>query len=150
MADLITYTDKEQGQSNAAPVVQQFQFGDANEIKTVVNANAALFDALLEQAMTTTLVEGAISIGSYTFPTTVGRKFLLTITANTTFTMPTLANSTNIVFSANVTGDFTITLADTTALGDDYDGTITNRIVFECTKTGLGVQTNIASIENIA
>jgi len=40
MANRITYTDKQQGQVNTNPVEKKFTFGDANEIKTVVNSNA--------------------------------------------------------------------------------------------------------------
>lgn len=36
----ITYTDKEQGQVNPLPEIQKMTFGDANEIKNVVNNNA--------------------------------------------------------------------------------------------------------------
>lgn len=36
----ITFTDKEQGQVNLLPIVQQCRYLDINEIKTVVNNNA--------------------------------------------------------------------------------------------------------------
>jgi len=45
MANKITYTDKQQGQVNTNPVEKKFTFGDANEIKTVVNSNADDIDA---------------------------------------------------------------------------------------------------------
>lgn len=45
-AEKITYTDKEQGQSNPAPSVQKLEFGDANEIKSAVNSNADLLGGL--------------------------------------------------------------------------------------------------------
>ena len=41
MATLITYTDKEQGKVSTLPVTKKYRFEDANEVKTVVNNNAA-------------------------------------------------------------------------------------------------------------
>lgn len=40
----ITYTDKVQGQANPAPAEEKYTFGDANEVKTVVNAHADQID----------------------------------------------------------------------------------------------------------
>ena len=38
MAQKITYPDKEQGQVNTNPVEQTYTFGNANEVKNVINA----------------------------------------------------------------------------------------------------------------
>lgn len=43
-ASKITYTDKEQGQSNSFPTIQKFTFGDANELKAAINNHADLID----------------------------------------------------------------------------------------------------------
>lgn len=43
-ASKITYTDKVQGQVNPAPAEEKYTFGDANEVKTVVNAHADQID----------------------------------------------------------------------------------------------------------
>ena len=40
MADQITYGDKSQGQVSGFPTNQKWNFGDANEVKSVVNTNA--------------------------------------------------------------------------------------------------------------
>ena len=64
--------------------------------------------------------------------------------------MPTLATSKGIVFTAHITGDFSLTLTSVTALGDTYDGTIANRITFECYRLSNGTQVNYATIENLA
>ena len=64
MADLITYTDKEQGQSNPNPVEKKFTFEDANEIKTVVNTNAAETDANTS-AIASRVVGAASSTDNY-------------------------------------------------------------------------------------
>lgn len=44
MADIITYTDKEQGQVSTEPVNKRWNFGDANEVKTVVNSLSSDID----------------------------------------------------------------------------------------------------------
>ena len=40
MADKITYTEKEQGQVSTEPVNKRWNFGDANEVKSVINSHA--------------------------------------------------------------------------------------------------------------
>lgn len=147
MAQQITYTDKVQGQANPAPEINKLTAVNANEIKTVVNTNALNVD---EQAVTSAVIEPTIAAGAYTFPTTTGKVFAFSITESTTLTMPTLANSKGIVFTVHITGDFSLTLTDVTVLGDDYDGTIANRITFECYKLANGTQVNYATIQNLA
>ena len=176
-ASKLEWDAKVQGVVNPAPANQKLTFTEANELVTKFDANAVLIDAnttgvatnvtdiatnvtdiatntanfstLLEEKMTATLLEPTIVSGAYTFDVSTARKYLFTITEATTLTMPTLANSTNIVFSANITGDFVLT-TNATELGDTYDGTISNRLTFECTKTSAGTQTNIVSIENLS
>ncbi|MDC3237486.1 hypothetical protein OAT93_01995 [bacterium] len=46
MADKINYTDKEQGQVSTEPVNKRWNFGDANEVKSVVNSHADDIDSI--------------------------------------------------------------------------------------------------------
>lgn len=54
-ADQITYPTKEQGQVNPAPEAQKLTFGNANEIKDVVNSHADLLDKFPSIQFDTTL-----------------------------------------------------------------------------------------------
>jgi hypothetical protein len=48
-ASTITFADKAQGVASAFPANQKLTFGDANEIKTVINANATILDTAVLQ-----------------------------------------------------------------------------------------------------
>ena len=149
MADLITYTDKEQGQSNPAPIVQKVTFGDMNEIKTVVNQHAEQFSDLDEQAVTSPLIEASVT-GTYTFDLSTSKSWLLTMTGNTTFSVSTLPISKDVSYTVELTGDFVPTLTDVNVFGDTYDGTIRNLLAFRSYRTAAGTQVNDLIITNLA
>lgn len=153
----ITYTDKEQGQSNSKPIEQKYTFEDANEVKTVVNNNAtelstaqtnistnatdiatnvtnigtaqATADAALPKAggTLTGAVDGDQSITAY-------RPISETIAADSNLEDLTKNQTTLLNTSAN---DVTITITDAAnasdAIGDEYEFIIrtgSNNVLF--------------------
>jgi hypothetical protein len=108
--------------------------------------------SIKEENVISTVVEPTIISGSYTFDTSAGKFFVATLTEVTTINMPTLDNSTAIAFTAIINGNHTLLLpnCDITPSSDDYDGTVRNRLIFDCYKLSNGTQVNNVSIENLA
>jgi hypothetical protein len=126
-----------------------------NNTAARINFLGSLLDAaaenMLEQKVVSALIEVTIADGLYTFPTTTGRDFVFEITEDTTLTMPTLAVSTSIAFSADIIGDFAITLTGFAAssIQGNYDGTVVNVFTFRCYKKANGTQVNTVYITNL-
>jgi hypothetical protein len=117
----------------------KFLFKNLNEITSV---------APKEEAIISSLIEFTIIGETYTFDTTTARAFKLTLTQNTTLTLPTLENGTALVFTAFITGNFTLIVNDVilTAFSSVYNGNNLNKLVFNCFKDANGVQTNILTL----
>lgn len=104
-----------------------------------------------ESKLFSALLEPTVASGAYTFDIDSARRFVIGITEGTVLTVPTLSVSTAVVFTADVTGDFALTIADSTVTptSDTYDGTVSNRLTFDCYRPAVGSQVNIVTIENI-
>lgn len=105
-----------------------------------------------EEDIISTVLEPTIVAGAYTFETDLSRSFHIVMTQNTTFTMPTLANSTSIVFTVVLSGTFVATFTGGIILptSDTYNGTVKNDATIKCQRLASGVQENVISIINRA
>lgn len=96
-ADLITYTDKVQGQNNPAVATKKCTFGDMNEIKDAVNGHAANIDEL------------EVDYISALIPTVIDKEYKIII--NIPYA-GTIVETSTICLSGTATGTFSIGGAD--------------------------------------
>lgn len=102
-----------------------------------------------EQNLSSHLDEPTIIAGAYEFKIQQARRFFITLTENSTLTVPTLELNTSIVFTADITGVFSLTLPSANVVGDTYDGTMINRCIFDVYRKADGTQASHVTIENI-
>lgn len=135
----------------------------AGEIKTLYESNAdtnAFTDALLAklndlktQAITGTRVTASVS-GTYAINLNNGDVFVLTMTADTTFSFSNLPTGINTkTFEVLLTGAFTPTFpayAVATPSSDTYDGAVRNRYIFDVINGTASSEDIITTIENLA
>ena len=117
-----------------------------NLLDGLLNAAA---DRFLEQAVTSNLIEASVAT-TYTLDLEASRMWLLTLTADTTFTISALSNSTCAAFTVKLTGAFVPTLTDVNVYGDTYDGSVQNLLTFNSYRTAAGTQVNDLIITNLA
>lgn len=119
-------------------------------LQAALDSLTAQFSDLKEENMTATLVEPIIVNGLYTFSRATGMDYLISISEDTTFTMPSLEIGQSIVFTVELNGDFDPSWVNTDVYGDIYDGTIGNLITIFCKRKANGTQENIAIVSNLS
>jgi len=105
-----------------------------------------------EQQIFSDLTEDNTVSGTYTFNFDNSRRKVLEMTADTDFSVESLVIGKAAAFNVTLTGDFAPTWLSTTVTptSDTYDGTIDNRLTFDCYKKADGTQVNILTIENLS
>ena len=107
-----------------------------------------------EEDIVSSVAEPSVGSG-YTFDLDSARFFVFTLSANTTVTVPTIDTGKAITFTSIIDGNFTLSLSaqtGTTTLtptSDVYDGTVDNRLVFDCYRLSNGTQVNNVTLENL-
>lgn len=123
-------------------------------IEGATNGNVLINrDYLAERNVDASLGEITIPVGGlYTFELDDHNFFEMTLTENSTFTIPALDNGTARIFEAIVTGAFSLTINSSviTPDSDTYDGAVSNMIIFDCYRTAAGTQINNVTIRNLA
>jgi len=107
---------------------------------------------LIEENIFSDLTEDNTVSGTYTFDFDNSRRKVLEMTADTDFSVESLAIGQAAAFNVTLTGDFAPTWLSTTVTptSDTYDGTIDNRLTFDCYRKADGTQVNILTIENLS
>ena len=171
-AEKLNYTTKIQGQKNPLPANKKLTFSEVNEIKDkfntnadLIDSNAAQFDNLKEQKVTADIeVHDVAAAATYEFDTSLYRLFITTLLGDATLRVPQVpARGKNVIFTVILTGDFSPTIEGViseasgvlsygpmnSVKGDDYDGTIRNRLVFSSYRLADDTQVNDLTIENL-
>lgn len=132
-------------------VVTTYTFGNFEE---TVDKSTLTVDHLLSSGTASSTNTALVTVNSgatLALNPAVTFAYNIILTENFTITPPTLVVGNAITLVAIVTGDFLLDLSafNVTSSSDIYDGTIANRLVFDCYHTAEGVAVNYVSIENL-
>jgi len=133
-----------------------FNFGNITSDRVFLlpdkDITVAGLEDLIEENIFSDLTENTTVSGTYTFDFDNSRRKVLEMTADTDFSVESLTIGKAAAFNVTLTGDFAPTWLSTTVTptSDTYDGTIDNRLTFDCYRKADGTQVNILTIENLS